>query len=86
MKVLSWSSYIICTKKITVPDKLLISGSLFIMTLPMIAGIVSAGTLSVLLNIVLITCTIRLMRRQANLCTRYFIGFIMHFIDYFVYD
>ena len=53
------------------------------MTMPIIAAIVSAGTLSVLLNIVLITGTIRLMRRQANLCTRYV---ITHFIDYFVFN
>mgnify|MGYP001791954071 CR=1 FL=1 len=35
-------------------DKYLISG--FMMTLPMIASVVSAGTLSVVLNIIFIIC------------------------------
>ena len=69
--------------QINVSDYHFISGSSFTMTMPIIAAIVSAGTLSVLLNIVLITGTIRLMRRQANLCTRYV---ITHFIDYFVFN
>ena len=45
-------------------DKHLISGYAFTMTLPMIASVVSAGILSVLLNIVFISWNVKkLMRR-----------------------
>ena len=49
-----------------------IAGHTFTLTMPMMASIVSIGALSVILNMILISCKIKhiMMRRKANDCKR----------------